>query len=436
MMMSTEPAARRCDDFGLLPVRGEPREGGDREGELGHPRGEGPQMLLGKDRRRHEHRHLVARIDRLEGRPHGHLRLAVAHVAAQQPVHRPRGVHVLLDRFQGGQLVGRFLVGKRGVEFVLPLGLHAEADAGAGGANGLQFEHLGGHVGHGRLDPLLLLLPEAAAEPGQHRPALGAADVLLHQADLRGRHVELRLALKLQFEVFLDLPVLLHRLHAAVAGDAVAEVYDQVAFVEVQETVDRPAQPPADGRRTLHVGTAEKLAAAQQHDAVGHQPEAVLQGADGKMEAAVAGKLRAGKNLAQPADFGLGLTDEEDLLAAAGIVQFFADLVNVAAEAFDRLDRQPASRFQRARGNRRGGDRRKLHRPADHVGDAMKSLRPFEAFEVLPAFALQFSRLDQQEPASRREVIGKVRQAPLSRERGAGSEGIVLPSPALARASA
>ena len=78
------------DDFGLLPRRGEPREGGNREGKLGHPRREGPQMLLGKDRRRHEHRHLVAGIDRLEGRPHGHLRLAVAHVAAQQAVHRPR----------------------------------------------------------------------------------------------------------------------------------------------------------------------------------------------------------------------------------------------------------------------------------------------------------------------------------------------------------
>ena len=328
MTMSTEPAARRCDDFGLLPRRGEPREGGNREGKLGHPRGEGPQVLLGKDRRRHEHRHLVAGIDRLEGRPHGHLRLAVAHVAAQQPVHRPRGLHVLLDGFQAGQLVGRFLVGERGVEFVLPLGLHAEADAGPRGANGLKFEHLGGHVGHGRLDPLLLLLPEPPAEPGEHRPALGAAHVLLHQADLRGGHVKLGLALKFQLEVFLDLPVLLHQLHAAITGDAVTEVYDQVAFVEIQETVDRPAQPPASGRRTLHVGAAEKLAAAQQHDAVGHQAEAVLQGADRKVQVAVAGKLRAGKNLAQAADFGLGLADEEDLLAAAGVVELVADLVD------------------------------------------------------------------------------------------------------------
>ncbi len=245
--------------------------------------------------------------------------------------------------------------------------------------------HLGGHIGHGRLDPLLLLVPEAAAELGEHRPALRAADILLHQADLRGRHVELRLALKLQFEMLLDLPLLFHQLHAAVAGDAVAEMHDEVAFMQVEETIDRPAQPPPTrtqgtgcptgraGRRALHVAgaidpwSAKQLSAAQHHDAVGHQPEAVLQGADGKIKAAIQGKLCAGKDLAQAADFGLGLTDQERLLAAAGLVQLRADLFNVAAETLDRLDRQPARRFQRAGGNRRGGDRRELHRPADDV---------------------------------------------------------------------
>ena len=290
---------------------------------------------------------------------------------------------------------------------------------GPGGAHGLEFEHLGGHVGHGRLDPLLLLLPEAAAELGEHRPALCAAHVLLHQADLRGGHVELRLALKLQLEVFLDLPVLLHQLHAAITGDAVAEVYDQVALVEIQEAVDRPAQPPAQrppGRCTSARRKSSPLLSSTMRSGTSRKP--FCSAADGKVQAAVAGKLRAAEDLAQAADFGLGLADEEDLLAAAGVVQFLADLVDVAAEALDRLDRQPASRFQRAGGDGRGGDGRKLHRPADHVGDAMKSLRPVEAFEVLPAFAFQFARLDQQEPASRRQVIGEMRAG---RGSGAGA---------------
>ena len=36
------------------------------------------------------------------------------------------------------------------------------------------------------------------------------------------------------------------------------------------------------------------------------------------------------ENLAQAADLGLGLADEEDLLAAAGLVQLVADLVDDA----------------------------------------------------------------------------------------------------------
>ena len=101
-----------ADDLGLLPPRGEPRQGGNLEGKLGHAGGERPLVLLAQQRGGHEHRHLVAGIDRLERRPHRQLGLAVAHVAAQQPVHRPRQAHVVLDRIDGGQLVGRFVIGK------------------------------------------------------------------------------------------------------------------------------------------------------------------------------------------------------------------------------------------------------------------------------------------------------------------------------------
>ena len=52
------------------------------------------QVLLGQDRGRHEHGHLVAGVDRLERRPHRHFGLAVADVAAQQAIHRPRLLHV------------------------------------------------------------------------------------------------------------------------------------------------------------------------------------------------------------------------------------------------------------------------------------------------------------------------------------------------------
>ena len=109
MTMSIEPPARPFDNLALLPPRGEARERGDGEGKLGHPRAKCPQVLFRQNGRRHEHGDLIARIDRLERGPHGDLGLAVAHVAAKQAVHRPRGVHVALDRFKRGQLIGRFL---------------------------------------------------------------------------------------------------------------------------------------------------------------------------------------------------------------------------------------------------------------------------------------------------------------------------------------
>ena len=89
-------------------------------------------MLLGQHRRRHEHRHLVAGVDRLERRANRQLRLAEADVAAQQPVHRPRGLHVALDVVDRRELVGRFLVRKRRVELALPLGVGRKRDAGPG----------------------------------------------------------------------------------------------------------------------------------------------------------------------------------------------------------------------------------------------------------------------------------------------------------------
>ena len=77
------------DDLILLrPVQTAERR--DLEREFGHPLGERAAMLLAENRGRHEHGHLIAGIDRFERGPHRHFRFAVADVAAQQPIHRPR----------------------------------------------------------------------------------------------------------------------------------------------------------------------------------------------------------------------------------------------------------------------------------------------------------------------------------------------------------
>ncbi len=87
---------------------------------------EGLEVLVGEDGGRREHRHLIARVDRLERGAHGDLGLAEADVAAEQSVHRPRALEVLLDRFGGGELVVGLVELERRLELALEIGVGEE----------------------------------------------------------------------------------------------------------------------------------------------------------------------------------------------------------------------------------------------------------------------------------------------------------------------
>ena len=102
----------------------------DVERKLGHPFLERVVMLFGQDRRRHQHRDLITVVHRFEDGSHRHFRFAEPHVAAQQPIHRPRAFHIFLNRFQRQQLVRRFFVRERSIERLLPIAVRAEGDAG------------------------------------------------------------------------------------------------------------------------------------------------------------------------------------------------------------------------------------------------------------------------------------------------------------------
>ena len=77
-------------------------------------------MLLGQDRGRHQIDHLTALLDCLKRGPDGNLRLAVAHVPADQPVHDLRAFHVIFGILDGLDLILRLLKGKHLFEFLLP----------------------------------------------------------------------------------------------------------------------------------------------------------------------------------------------------------------------------------------------------------------------------------------------------------------------------
>ena len=83
-------------DLPLLSGRQEPGQHLDSDGVRREPLLEVHKVLLGKERRRHEHHDLLPILDRLEHGTQCDLGLAESHIPEDQPVHRPFRLHVSL----------------------------------------------------------------------------------------------------------------------------------------------------------------------------------------------------------------------------------------------------------------------------------------------------------------------------------------------------
>ena len=143
----------------------------DRERVVLQALGERAVVLLGEDRRRHEHQHLLAGVGGLERGAQRDLGLAVADVAADQAVHRALGLHVDLDELDRLALVGGLLVGEGGLELAQPVGVRRVGEAGAAAALGVQVQQLAGELLRRAARARLHRLPALAAELGQRRVA-------------------------------------------------------------------------------------------------------------------------------------------------------------------------------------------------------------------------------------------------------------------------
>ena len=89
----------------LVGARAEARDHLDADREVAVALAERVPVLLGEDRRRAEHERLLAVQRDRERRAHRHLGLAEADVAADEPIHRPRRLEVLLHRLDRLQLI-------------------------------------------------------------------------------------------------------------------------------------------------------------------------------------------------------------------------------------------------------------------------------------------------------------------------------------------
>src|SRR3954452_8456211 len=91
------------------------------------------------------------------------------------------------------------------------------------------------------------------------------ANVLLDQVDPRRRHMQRRVVRKAQREIFLALALLGDCLHAGELRDAVGDVDDIVANLEVQERIDRTRGDLLANVSTLLVAM-ENLVVAKQRE--------------------------------------------------------------------------------------------------------------------------------------------------------------------------
>ena len=149
-------------------------------------------MLLREHGRRHEHGDLFAVHHGLERGADGDFGLAKADVAANQPVHRFRFLHVGFGFLNGPPLVGRFLEDEGALEFALPGGVRFAGVAGLRFARGLNLEQFGGDIAHGAFGLFLGLAPAGAAQRVQRRMRLARTNIFADQMRFGDRHVKFR----------------------------------------------------------------------------------------------------------------------------------------------------------------------------------------------------------------------------------------------------
>ena len=201
-------------------------------------RGERLEMLFGEDCRRGEDGDLLAVHRRHERGAHCDFRLAVACVSADEPVHWLCRGKVFVYRLDGGLLVGRLFVGKRGIERVAPVAMDVVGEARDGVAFGLRLEKRRREVCHGLCRGFLVLLPALAVEP-VHLDGL-ALDTYVsgEQMGVRGGNVELAAVGVFNSEHLAAATVNGNLRRAYVSSYAVIDVNYVFAGLKVVEVVD------------------------------------------------------------------------------------------------------------------------------------------------------------------------------------------------------
>ncbi|MPM22919.1 hypothetical protein SDC9_69379 [bioreactor metagenome] len=162
------------------------------DGKVCKPRTHGVVVLLRENRSRHKNRRLLSVLHALKARPQRHFRLAVAHVPAEQAVHRARVFHIRLNLFNALLLVGREFIREPLFERPLPRGIFGERKAFGARTLGIERGKIDGKLLCGVLGAVDAVCPLRSAELAQlgSRVLVPTADILLHAIELVGRNIQ------------------------------------------------------------------------------------------------------------------------------------------------------------------------------------------------------------------------------------------------------
>ena len=270
----------------LVGSRAEARHHLDGDREVPVALAERVPVLLRQDRRRTEDERLLAVQRDRESGANRDLRLPEADVSAHQPIHRPRGLEILLDGLDRLLLVLRLAVRERALEPLEPVAREVECLARRLLAPGVQGEQLTGELAHGRARTALEVLPGLPAELRQRGRARIRADVPRHLRELLVRDVQAVLSPEGEEQVVARDAGHVLRLEPEQATDTVVLVHDVVAHPQVGERLQCAPESRIRPRRPL----AEDLGVGQKGDAELAPDESAARRADHEVQRRVRGQ--------------------------------------------------------------------------------------------------------------------------------------------------
>ena len=199
-------------------------------------------MLLGEQRRWDEQRRLPPLLHRFEDCPQGHLGLAEADIAEDEPVHRHVAFHVRLDVDDGGKLIDGLLIGKASLELALPRRVRLEPMSGDRGSLPMQLDHILSHDCRRLAHPAAGLCPVGTPQPRQPRAL--PAGVASYRSQLIRRDVQLVACCVLDQQVVTGGACHIAMDEPLESPDAVVVVDDEIAGVEIAIGLVGAVAPP------------------------------------------------------------------------------------------------------------------------------------------------------------------------------------------------